>query len=114
MVCLCRVVHDEVNTPFTCSQSTWTCWDKFHDFYLPNGLFSDKGNIRRSSGLAKLKAQYRSNTNTNDQSIPDYPSIQQDPPPSSEQLPPSQTGQSPMNQPNCVARQIFGIDTDYE
>ncbi|GMF36072.1 unnamed protein product [Phytophthora fragariaefolia] len=30
-VCLCRVVHDEINTPFTCSQSTWTCWDKFHD-----------------------------------------------------------------------------------
>ncbi|ETN15545.1 hypothetical protein PPTG_21955 [Phytophthora nicotianae INRA-310] len=52
------VVHEYVERPFTCPQSTWTCWDKFHRFYLPNGLFSEKGNVRRSSDLAKLKMLY--------------------------------------------------------
>eukprot|EP00644_Phytophthora_capsici_P018412 jgi/Phyca11/130133/e_gw1.91.135.1 len=57
-VCLCRIVHEYVEKPFTCPHSTWTCWDKFHRFYLPSGVFSDKGNVRRSSDLAKFKAQY--------------------------------------------------------
>eukprot|EP00644_Phytophthora_capsici_P012397 jgi/Phyca11/121725/e_gw1.46.413.1 len=58
-VCLCKLVHGDANTPFTCPESTWTCWEKFHRFYLPNGLFSAKGNLRRSSRLATLWAQHR-------------------------------------------------------
>eukprot|EP00644_Phytophthora_capsici_P004525 jgi/Phyca11/111085/e_gw1.19.646.1 len=63
-VCLCRVMHDHVEKPYICPQSTWTCWDKFHRFYLPNGLFTDKGNVRRTSQLAKLKAQHCSKHNS--------------------------------------------------
>ncbi|GMF47139.1 unnamed protein product [Phytophthora fragariaefolia] len=60
-VCLCRVVHGDADTPYTCPQNTWTCWDKFHRFYLTKGLFSDRGNIRRSSTLAKIKTEHQSN-----------------------------------------------------
>ncbi|KAK1932321.1 hypothetical protein P3T76_012315 [Phytophthora citrophthora] len=61
-VCLCKLVHGDANTPFTCPESTWTCWEKFHRFYLPNGLFSAKGNLQRSSRLATLWAQHRCDT----------------------------------------------------
>ncbi|KAF1786528.1 hypothetical protein GQ600_16562 [Phytophthora cactorum] len=107
-VCLCRVVHGDVDTPFTCHQTSWTCWDKFHRFYLPSGLFNDKGNLRRSSTLAKLKEQHQSDTRP----ARDGQASQQSP--SSEQRSPSQqsaTSQqrqhSPLNQQSRVVRQIF-------
>ncbi|KAG1711962.1 hypothetical protein DVH05_009202 [Phytophthora capsici] len=36
--------------------TTATCWDKFHNFYLGESLFTEKGNVRRHSRLALLKA----------------------------------------------------------
>ncbi|OWZ24823.1 hypothetical protein PHMEG_0001 [Phytophthora megakarya] len=39
-----------------CPNTTATCWEKFHQFYLPQNLFTDKGNVRRHSKLAMLKA----------------------------------------------------------
>ncbi|KAE9274247.1 hypothetical protein PR003_g29666, partial [Phytophthora rubi] len=54
-VCLCRIVHDRPDEPWICPSTTSTCWDKFHQFYYPSGLFTDKGNVRRHSKLAKLK-----------------------------------------------------------
>ncbi|KAG3199523.1 hypothetical protein PC128_g5214 [Phytophthora cactorum] len=41
--------------PWMCPLTTPTCWDKFHQFYYPNDLFTDMGNVRRHSNLAKLK-----------------------------------------------------------
>ncbi|KAL3660468.1 hypothetical protein V7S43_014616 [Phytophthora oleae] len=36
---------------------------KFHDFYLPNNLFTEKGNVRRGSKLAQLRnAHVKANT----------------------------------------------------
>jgi len=67
---LCRIAHGDANTSFTCPQSTWTCWDKYHRFYLPNGLFSNTGNIRRSSTLATLKAQHQIDHSTATQQTP--------------------------------------------
>ena len=29
----------------------WTCWDKFHAYYLPRGLFTAEGNIVRTSPM---------------------------------------------------------------
>jgi hypothetical protein len=29
----------------------WTCWDKFHAYYLPKGLFTADGNVVRSSPM---------------------------------------------------------------
>ncbi|RAW39533.1 hypothetical protein PC110_g4230 [Phytophthora cactorum] len=54
-VCLCRVVHSGPAKPWMCPLTTPTCWDKFHQFYYPNDLFTDMGNVRRHSNLAKLK-----------------------------------------------------------
>lgn len=38
-----------------CPRISWTCWYKFHLFYLPNKLFTEKGVIRRGFALAQLK-----------------------------------------------------------
>ncbi|GMF19051.1 unnamed protein product [Phytophthora fragariaefolia] len=42
-----------------CPSTTSTCWDKFHQFYYPSGLFTDKGNVRRCSKLAKVKDTHK-------------------------------------------------------
>ncbi|GMF23319.1 unnamed protein product [Phytophthora fragariaefolia] len=127
------IVHGDADTPYTCPQNTWTCWDKFHRFYLTKGLFSDRGNIQRSSTLAKNKAEHQSNLitatrlpaegTTRQQSTPNqqhttsqqHPLRQQSPP--SQQSPSRQQSasrlqrtprqQSPPIQQNKVVRQIF-------
>lgn len=53
-VCLCQNVHASTK-PYTCPQPTWTCWEKYHRFYLPSKLFSRTGKVRTSSYLYKLK-----------------------------------------------------------
>ncbi|KAG3071666.1 hypothetical protein PI124_g21105 [Phytophthora idaei] len=45
-----------------CLWTTSTCCDKFHQLYSPNGLFTDKGNVRRHSTLAKLKDKHEPRT----------------------------------------------------
>jgi hypothetical protein len=54
-VCLCTKKYERaVNLPsYMCPQSDWTCWHKFHQFYLPNKLFNYNGKIRRSSEIFK-------------------------------------------------------------
>eukprot|EP00644_Phytophthora_capsici_P000799 jgi/Phyca11/109276/e_gw1.16.766.1 len=54
-VCLCKDIHPPTVGSYVCPQSTWTCWEKYHRFYLPKKLFSKKGNLRKTSGLFKLK-----------------------------------------------------------
>ncbi|GMF31534.1 unnamed protein product [Phytophthora fragariaefolia] len=58
-VCLCRIVHNRPAEPWMCSLTPSTCWDKFHQFYYPSGLFTDTDNVRRCSKLAKLKATHK-------------------------------------------------------
>lgn len=59
-VCLCQ--HVSVTTkPFTCVNPTWTCWEKYHRFYLPRKLFSAKGKVRTSCELYKMKLQAQAN-----------------------------------------------------
>ena len=59
-VCLCRhryYRNDLSNPGFNLKSSQesreysyeWTCWEKFHAYYLPRGLFTADGNIVRSS-----------------------------------------------------------------
>ncbi|KAG3180875.1 hypothetical protein PC128_g15405 [Phytophthora cactorum] len=55
-VCLCTIVHPEVPKLWMCLDSSWTCWDKYHKFYLPNTLFTIKGNIRRGSKLVAMRS----------------------------------------------------------
>eukprot|EP00644_Phytophthora_capsici_P018907 jgi/Phyca11/132889/e_gw1.254.3.1 len=54
-VCLCTNIHPTLVEPYYCPQSTWTCWEKYHRFYLPQKLFSEKGNLRKTSELFKMK-----------------------------------------------------------
>jgi hypothetical protein len=70
-VCLCQ--HVFVTTkPFMCPKQTWTCWEKYHRFYLPRKLFSAKGKVRTSSELYKLKCESISQRNlTPEQEVAD-------------------------------------------
>jgi hypothetical protein len=34
-----------------CSEEGWSCWRKFHEFYLPQGLYNSQGRIKRSSKI---------------------------------------------------------------
>lgn len=43
--------------PYMCPDVEWTCWKKFHDFYLPQNLYNFKGNICSSCPLYKLRKQ---------------------------------------------------------
>ncbi|OWZ14444.1 LOW QUALITY PROTEIN: hypothetical protein PHMEG_00012086 [Phytophthora megakarya] len=52
--CLCQNVHAR-DKAYTCPNTTWTCWEKYHRYYLPKKLFSRTGKVRTSSDLYKLK-----------------------------------------------------------
>ncbi|GMF32434.1 unnamed protein product [Phytophthora fragariaefolia] len=96
-------VHGDADTPYTCPQNTWTWRDNFHRFYLTKGLFSDRGNIDRSSTLANIKAEHQSNLitatrqpaegTTRQQSTPNQQDITSQQHPPRQQSPPSK--QSP-------------------
>lgn len=58
-VSLCsRVYPSAAAGPDMCPETAWTCWMKFHRFYLPERVFSTKGNMRRGSALYKLRYAY--------------------------------------------------------
>ncbi|POM76886.1 Hypothetical protein PHPALM_5830, partial [Phytophthora palmivora] len=68
-VCLCQ--HVSVTTkPFTCVNPTWTCWEKYHRFYLPRKLFSAKGKVRTSCELYKMKLQAQANQDADTNTAP--------------------------------------------
>ncbi|POM58230.1 Transposase, partial [Phytophthora palmivora] len=56
-VSLCQHVFASVK-PHTCPQTTWTCWEKYHRFYLQHKVFSTAGRVRTSTELYKKKLQY--------------------------------------------------------
>jgi len=52
-VCLCSgtySIHPDLAN-IACPRLDWSCWRKYHEFYLPRGLFNNKGHIKRSSTL---------------------------------------------------------------
>lgn len=52
-VCLClrKYAIDQKFASVACPYEEWTCWRKFHEYYLPRGLFNDNGNIKRRSEI---------------------------------------------------------------
>ena len=48
-VCLCMRPWPGEGT--TACKESWTCWEKFHFYYLKENIFSAKGGVRRSSEL---------------------------------------------------------------
>jgi hypothetical protein len=68
--CLCRKFYtrnDEKNKGFYLETSQesedynyeWSCWDKYHRYYLPKGLFNVKGNIIKHSKMNKESKQLK-------------------------------------------------------
>lgn len=59
-VCLCgkKYPMQHSSAPFFCPNVDWTCWKKFHEWYLPKGLFSANGNIKRSCQINKDKTAH--------------------------------------------------------
>jgi len=52
-ICLCTCTYPIIPSMATivCPYSDWTCWRKFHEYYLPRGLYNANGNIMRKSQL---------------------------------------------------------------
>lgn len=64
-VCLCKKKYqqvDKIPTHF-CPNQAWTCWQKFHLFYFPRGLFNINGRVRRSSGIFLAHKAHIDSTN---------------------------------------------------
>jgi hypothetical protein len=58
-VCLCSNAYSTKPSlaGILCPHEDWSCWRKFHEFYLPNGLFNQKGRILRGSSINKAKRE---------------------------------------------------------
>ena len=56
-VSLCSKLNTTDPKPWYCQESTWTCWEKFHKYYIGKNLFSVKGNINKTSELYVMKIQ---------------------------------------------------------
>jgi hypothetical protein len=56
-VCLCsqRFPVDPTLANLVCPYVDWDCWRKYHDYYLPRGLFNAQGRIKRSSTLHQAR-----------------------------------------------------------
>jgi hypothetical protein len=56
-VCLCSNAYEvkPVYASVTCPHEDWSCWRKYHEYYLPLGVFNDQGRIKRSSTLFKAR-----------------------------------------------------------
>jgi hypothetical protein len=52
-VCLCTGTYSitPLFEAIACPHLDWTCWRKFHDYYLPRGLFNAKGHVKRKSQI---------------------------------------------------------------
>ena len=58
-VCLCSNTYTA--TPslanILCPHEDWSCWRKFHEYYLPSGLFNDRGHILRASSMNRARRE---------------------------------------------------------
>ncbi|ETW02496.1 hypothetical protein H310_05995 [Aphanomyces invadans] len=57
-VCLCSCVRQNYTpAPYMCPNTEWTCWEKFHRFYMPEKLFvKEKGaRVQRRNWMYKLR-----------------------------------------------------------
>jgi hypothetical protein len=65
-VSLCSKLSVAPETQWFC-QGSMTCWDKFHQFYLPKKLFNAKGDISTGCALyLSRKAESNGDQNEDD------------------------------------------------
>ncbi|KAF0694454.1 hypothetical protein As57867_014613, partial [Aphanomyces stellatus] len=56
-VCLCSCVRRNYTpAPYMCPNAEWTCWEKFHNFYMPEKLFVKGARLQRGNRLYKLRS----------------------------------------------------------
>jgi hypothetical protein len=58
-ICLCSQTFpiDPELASVVCPHEDWDCGRKFHEYYLPRGLFNDHGRIRRNSTINKARRE---------------------------------------------------------
>lgn len=58
-VSLCRRLYpvnvESEPKPYCCPDHTMNCWNKFHQYYLPKGLYTAKGTIHKKHKLNELR-----------------------------------------------------------
>ena len=59
-LCFCKRVYPNATNAYGCQVTEWTCWEKFHKFYLPRNVFTETGCVRRSSAAYKEKKMWES------------------------------------------------------
>ncbi|GMF45511.1 unnamed protein product [Phytophthora fragariaefolia] len=58
-VALCKPTYSvDHSKSHLCLEASWTCWQKFHYYYMPKLLYSVDGNLRRSSPTYKAQAPF--------------------------------------------------------
>lgn len=46
-----------------CQMESWSCWQKYHEYYLPNHVYNHDGNLMRGSSIYKAQAPFISTKN---------------------------------------------------
>ena len=54
-VSLCNNAMPSEDKSYYCPHKDWSCWRKYHEYYLPRQLFTANGRVRRSSAMHKKK-----------------------------------------------------------
>ncbi len=54
-VSLCSKLHVVDKKAWFCHEASWTCWEKYHKYYLQHKLFSAKGNLNTSCQLYRMR-----------------------------------------------------------
>lgn len=57
-VSLCKRTYPKDAREYGCLRSEWSCWEKYHEYYMLQGTFSDTGCVVRSSKDYKEKSAF--------------------------------------------------------
>ena len=57
-VCLCKRVYPDATNAYGCQRTEWTCWEKFHKFYIDKDVFTKAGCVKRTSAIFKEKKMW--------------------------------------------------------
>nr|AAV92925.1 transposase [Phytophthora infestans] len=56
---LCKRTYPiDKSKPHLCQEASWSCWQKYHGYYLPNLVYNLEGHLMRSSSIYKMQAPF--------------------------------------------------------
>ena len=77
-VCICEVSYSNDDPqPWKCPEAYLTCWEKYHQWYLPKGLYNENGRRSKKCVLFKMKFPHSGHTNTAEQDAQTRESFQE-------------------------------------